>query len=242
MTAPILVFGATGGIGEALTRRLIAANQPVFLSARDQQRLAALAGEVGAPHAAADILDEAALGSVVQRAAEEGALGGLAFCVGSIVVKPLHNASAADFLEAFRLNVLGPALAVKAAGASLKQGRGSVVLFSSVAVGQGFTHHSVISAAKGGVEGLVRALAAELAPEVRVNAVAPSLTRTPLAAPFTRSDAMARGIAQLHALARLGEADDIAAAAAFLLSPDSGWVTGQVIGVDGGRSRVRTKG
>lgn len=242
MTAPILVFGATGGIGGALARRLVAAGKSVFLSARDEQRLAAVAAELDAPYAAGDALDEAALEAVVQRAAADGALGGLAWCVGSIVVKPLQNASAADFLDAFRLNVLGAALAVKAARQALTAGHGSVVLFSTVAVGQGFPHHAVISAAKGGVEGLVRALAAELAPEVRVNAVAPSLTRTPLAAQFTRSDAMARGIAQLHALQRLGEADDIAAAAAYLLSPDSGWVTGQVLGVDGGRSRVRTKG
>jgi NAD(P)-dependent dehydrogenase (short-subunit alcohol dehydrogenase family) len=96
--------------------------------------------------------------------------------------------------------------------------------------------------AKGAVEGLTRALAAELAPKVRVNAVAPSLTKTPLARALTASDAMAQGIAALHPMARLGEPEDIAEAAAFLLSPAASWITGQVIGVDGGRSTLRTKG
>ena len=121
------------------------------------------------------------------------------------------------------------------------EGRGSVVLFSTVAVQQGFPNHSIIAAAKGAVEGLTRALAAELAPHVRVNAVAPSLTRTPLAAALTQNEPMAKAIAAMHALPRLGEPEDMAACAAFLLSPDSGWVTGQIIGVDGGRSTLRTK-
>jgi NAD(P)-dependent dehydrogenase (short-subunit alcohol dehydrogenase family) len=132
---------------------------------------------------------------------------------------------------------------VQAALPALKSAENSsVVLFSSVAVAQGFASHASIAMAKGAVEGLTRALAAELAPRVRVNAVAPSLTRTPLAQSFTANDAMAQGIAQLHALQRLGEADDVAALADFLLSRDASWITGQVIAVDGGRSTVRTKG
>jgi NAD(P)-dependent dehydrogenase (short-subunit alcohol dehydrogenase family) len=117
-----------------------------------------------------------------------------------------------------------------------------VVLFSTVAVRQGFANHTVIASAKGAVEGLALSLAAELAPHVRINAIAPSLTRTPLAHGLLTNDQMVQSIAQLHALGRLGEPDDIAAMAAFLLTPDSGWITGQVIGVDGGRSTLRTKG
>ena len=117
-----------------------------------------------------------------------------------------------------------------------------MVLFSTVAVQQGFPNHSVIAAAKGAVEGLTRSLAAELAPAIRVNAVAPSLTQTPLAAALTRNDQMAKAIAGMHAIPRLGDPEDIAACAAFLLSPESGWITGQIIGVDGGRSTLRVKG
>ena len=118
----------------------------------------------------------------------------------------------------------------------------SVLLFSSVAVSQGFPSHVTIGMAKGAVEGLTLSLAAELAPRIRVNCIAPSLTKTPLAAALTSSEQMASAIAGLHALQRLGDADDVAALAAFLLSPEASWMTGQIIGVDGGRSSLRAKG
>ena len=113
---------------------------------------------------------------------------------------------------------------------------------SSVAASQGFAAHASVSMAKAALEGLTFAMAAELAPAIRVNCVAPSLTRTPLSQSLTNSPQVADAIAQLHAMRRLGEPDDIAAFVDFLLSPEAGWITGQVIGVDGGRSRLRTKG
>lgn len=242
MTAAFLVFGATGGIGEALARRLHAEGRPLFLSARRPDALARLAAELDAAHLAADVLDPASVEAVVSQAGREDGIAGLCFAVGSIAVKPLKASADDDFLEAFRLNALAAARAVRLAEPALRRASGSVVLFSTVAVRQGFPNHAVIAAAKGAVEGLGRSLAAELAPEIRVNVVAPSLTRTPLAQTLTANDQLARGIAQLHALARLGEPEDAAALVAFLLGPDSGWITGQVIGVDGGRSSLRTKG
>ncbi len=242
MAAPVLIFGATGGIGRALSQRLAASSVPLFLTARSADRLQALAGELGAASTAADVMDPVAIEQVVGAAVASGGLSGLAYCVGSIVLKPLKMAKDVDFLDAFRLNTLGAALAVKAAQPALSAAGGSVVLFSTIAVAQGFQSHAVISAAKGGIEGLTRALAAELAPRVRVNAVAPSLTDTPLAAPITSNETMAKGIAQMHALPRLGTVDDMAAAAAWLLGPESTWITGHVLPVDGGRGRVRTKG
>jgi NAD(P)-dependent dehydrogenase (short-subunit alcohol dehydrogenase family) len=130
--------------------------------------------------------------------------------------------------------------AVRESAAALKTGGGAVVLFSSVAASQGFPNHAIIGPAKAGVAGLTLSLAAELAPALRVNAIAPSLTDTPLAAPLTGNAVVAKGVAALHPLPRLGTADEMAALAAFLLSDDAGWITGQIIGVDGGRSTLRT--
>jgi NAD(P)-dependent dehydrogenase (short-subunit alcohol dehydrogenase family) len=239
MDAPVIVIGATGGIGSALARRLDAAGRRLHLIGRDEAALAAL-DLPNASSAVADALDAASLRAAV--AAAGPVVGGLAYCVGSIVLKPLRRATEADFLDAYRLNVVGAAVAVAAAQDALRAGQGSVVLFSSVAARAGFSNHAVIGAAKAGVEGLMLALAAELAPAVRVNAVAPSLTRTRLAEPMTGNEAMAKAIAAQHPLPRLGEPEDAAALAAFLLGPDSGWITGQALAVDGGRSTVRTKG
>lgn len=238
MPAPVAVLGATG---EALARRLAAAGTPVFLIARDEARVAALARELRADYAVADALDEPALTAAVERAGEGEGLAGLAYCIGSIVLKPLAKTTAADFEQAWRLNVLGAALAVKAAAPALTQADGAVVLFSSVAARSGFPAHAAIGSAKAAVEGLVTSLAAELAPRVRINAVAPSLSDTAMAKPLLGTEAMAKGIAALHPIPRLGTADDLAAAAAWLLGPESSWVTGQVLAVDGGRGVVAAK-
>jgi NAD(P)-dependent dehydrogenase (short-subunit alcohol dehydrogenase family) len=239
MQDPMIIIGATGAIGGALARRLAAAGQALHLIARDQAALAPLASSLGASHQVADVRDDAALQAAV--AAAGSRVAGLAYCVGSIVMKPLKRASVADFAETYALNVIGAARAVAAAEAGLRAAEGSVVLFSSVAAQSGFPNHTVIGAAKAGVEGLSVALAAELAP-VRVNCIAPSLTRSKIAAPMTDNPAMAKAIAAQHPIARLGEPDDAAALAEFLLSGQAGWITGQVIGVDGGRARLRTKG
>lgn len=241
MSAPVIILGANGGIGEALARRLAERDQPLFLTARDADSISELADELGAKTASLDVMDDEAIDKVVAAADEGDGIAGLAYCVGSIVLKPLKTAKADDFVDTFRLNTLGAALAVKAAQTGLKKAGGSVVLFSTVAVSQGFTNHSVISAAKGGIEGLTRALAAELSPEVRVNAIAPSITDTGIAEKLLSSDQMAQGLADMHPVGRYGRPDDIAAMAAMLLGNDAAWVTGQVIGVDGGRGALRTR-
>jgi NAD(P)-dependent dehydrogenase (short-subunit alcohol dehydrogenase family) len=242
MTLPIIVVGGSGGIGSALAHRLAAAGRALHLIGRDAVKLRATAAETGASHAAADIGDREALADAI--AAAGGAAAGLVYAVGSITLKPLARITDDDVERDFRLNALGAFRSVQLALPALKANPevASVVLFSSIAVTQGFTSHASIGMAKGAVEGLTLSLAAELAPRLRVNCIAPSLTQTPLAAGLTANAQMASAIAALHPLQRLGEADDIAALAAFLLGPDSGWITGQIIGVDGGRSTLRTKG
>ncbi|UJW84622.1 SDR family NAD(P)-dependent oxidoreductase [Devosia sp. SL43] len=242
MSGTIIIVGATGGVGSTLARRLSARGVPLHLVGRDAEKLEALAGATGATWAIADVLDTGALKAAVE--ASPGPVGGLVYAVGSINLKPLARLSLDDFATDFALNALGAAITVQAALPAMKANAttSSVVLFSSVAVGQGFAGHASVAMAKGAIEGLTRALAAELAPRIRVNAVAPSLTKTPLAQALTSNEATASAIAQMHAMGRLGEADDIAAAADFLLSDQSTWVTGQVLGVDGGRSTLRTKG
>ena len=116
------------------------------------------------------------------------------------------------------------------------------MLFSTVAAQHGFPSHTVIASAKAGVEGLTRALSAEWAPKARVNCIAPSITRTKMAEPLTQNETMASGLAKAHPMQRLGDPDDIAAAAQFLLDPDkAGWITGQMLGVDGGRGPLHVK-
>ncbi|GBQ06773.1 SDR family NAD(P)-dependent oxidoreductase [Acidiphilium acidophilum] len=238
MTDPIVIIGATGGVGSALAARLSGQGVALHLVARNGTALAAIAERFGASHQVADCTDDAALTAAVAAAGPR--IAGVAYCVGSIVMKPLKRASVEDFASTYALNVIGAARAVAAAEAGLRACEGSVVLFSSVAARAGFPNHAVIGTAKAAVEGLCVALAAELAP-VRVNCIAPSLTRSKMAAGMTGNDAMARALAAQHPISRLGEPADGAALAAFLLSPDAGWITGQVIGVDGGRATLRTR-
>lgn len=238
MNGPVLIFGATGGIGSTLARRLASAGHRLHLSARDRSRLEPLATELDAEHTPGDVTESADLDRVVAKAATDGAMAGLVFAVGSIDLGPLKRLTSAQFAQAFALNVTAAALAVQAALPALTKGEGAVVLYSSVAAGSGFRNHAVTGTVKAAVEGLTRALAADLAPKVRVNAIAPTLTRTPLSAQFTGNKLMAEGIARQHPLGRLGEPDDLAGVAAMLLGPDCRFVTGQVIHVDGGRSTI----
>lgn len=242
MAGKVLIYGGSGGIGAATGRLLHSRGYPLHLVGRDESRLSRIATELEATYTAGDVTDSGLFARVTADAGD--ALEGLVYAVGTITLRPLLRLSAADFLDDFRVNALGAALAVQAALPALTKGSGSasVVLFSSVAALQGFAAHASIGMAKGAVAGLTLSLAAELAPKVRVNAIAPSLTRTPLGDSIVPSDQVAAALAKLHPLQRLGTAEDSAALAAFLLSADASWMTGQVIGVDGGRATLHTKG
>lgn len=241
----VLIYGGTGGIGLATARCLRARGYGLHLAARDAGRLEAAAAELGETTVSAgDVAEEDFFAQATAAAGAE--LSGLVYAVGTINLRPLGRLTRADAETDFRLNALGAFSAVQTAAGALKAGAGAagagVVLFSTVAVAQGFPAHASVAMAKGAVEGLALTLAAEMSPQVRVNVVAPSLTRTPLAAAITGNATLAQGIAAMHALQRLGEPEDAGRLAAFLVSEEAAWITGQVIGVDGGRSTLRTKG
>jgi len=244
MTRNHVIFGGYGGVGLAIAKRLVAAGDHVHLVGRDQTRLQAAAASLGATGSLCDVLVPEQITQALGEAQSNGPIHSLCYAVGTINLKPLGRLAVADFEQDFRVNALWAAEAVQAAMPALakQEGGASVVLFSSVAAGQGFPNHASIGMAKAAVEGLMRALAAELAPKIRVNCIAPSLTRTPLAAKLTSNAQMADAIAAMHPLPRLGEPEDLAGLAVFLMSRDASWMTGQVIAVDGGRSTLRNKG
>ncbi len=241
MLGKILIYGASGGIGSACARLLSARGYSLHLAGRNQQAIEALANELQASFSLGDVTDEDFFETTSAAAGES--LSGLVYAVGSINLKTLGRLKRTDFLRDFELNALGAALAVQAALPALKKSTdGSVVLFSSIAAAQGFSMHASIGMAKAAVSGLTLSLAAELAPSIRVNAIAPSLTQTPLAKGLLQNETVAQSIAALHPIPRLGVAEEMAELAAFLLSAQSSWITGQIIGVDGGRSSLRVKG
>ncbi len=165
---------------------------------------------------------------------------GLAYCPGSINLKPFMRIKPEEFIKDYELQLVGAIKVIQATLGSLKKSpHASVILFSTVAVQTGFSFHSQVSSSKGAIEGLTRALAAELAPDVRFNCIAPSLTNTPLAAKILSNQDRITANNERHPLKRIGEAEDVANAASFLLSKDSGWITGQVMPVDGGMSSLR---
>jgi NAD(P)-dependent dehydrogenase (short-subunit alcohol dehydrogenase family) len=168
---------------------------------------------------------------------------GAAYCPGSINLRSFRSLKVKDFQQDWQINVLGAVRFLQHCAGGLGKaqpaGRSSVVLFSTVAVAQGLPMHASIAASKGAIEGLTRSLAAEWAPKVRVNAIAPALTDTPLASKFFANPAGLEALAGRYPLARTGMPDDLAAAAEFLLSEQSTWITGQTLGIDGGMSTLR---
>ena len=165
---------------------------------------------------------------------------GVAYCPGSINLRMFKSLKEEDFQRDFQLNALGAVRLLQASLTGLKAAeKSSVVLFSTVAVAQGMAFHSSIAMAKGAIEGLTRSLAAEWAPNIRVNAIAPSLVNTPLSERLISGAEKAEAAAKRHPLGRIGQPQDIASAAAFLLGEESGWMSGQVLGIDGGLSSLR---
>lgn len=239
----VLILGASGGIGSALSRRLGSDGTSLILAGRSPDKLGSLADETGGLAVPLDAtqpaeVEAAALGAVETR----GRLDGVVNCVGSLLLKPAHVTSTEEWNATIAANLTSAFAAVRAAGRTMTQG-GSVVLVSSAAARLGLANHEAIAAAKAGVIGLTLSAAATYAPKgIRVNAVAPGLVRTPLTERITSSEPALKASTGLHALGRVGEPDEVAAAISWLLDPDQSWITGQVLGVDGGLASVRSRG
>lgn len=231
MSKSYLIVGASTGIGFELTKILSAAGHEVHAIARNVDPLNELSNVHPIPF---DVLSDET------STLNFDSLDGFAYCPGTINLQPFHRLKKSDFREDFELNVLGGVEILRQILSALKKGNASsVVFFSTVAVGQGMSFHSSVAASKGAIEGLTRSLAAELTPTIRVNCVAPSVTETPLAERLLSTDAKKEAAAKRHPLLRVGKPEDIANAAEFLLSDKSGWMTGQILAVDGGMSTLR---
>jgi len=235
MSEKYLIFGATGSVGSSLAEQLKNSGNDIHLVARNESEVKAIAEQLGCSYTVADVLED---GFIEKVKSDINQIKGIAYCVGSIDLKPLRMVTEADMNKCMKLNLYSAIEAIKGYQEILKKNKGSVVLFSTVAAQRGFTNHTIIASAKAAVEGLTVTLAAEFAPNIRVNCVAPSLSKSKIAEPMLKNPAIAEGIAKAHPLKRLGEGKDSAALAKFLITEDSSWVTGQVIAVDGGRSKL----
>lgn len=245
-TAPpvVLVVGAAGGIGTSLCRRLVARGATLVVAGRDEARLATLADEVGGDAVVLDAWNfDAVRDAVTGIVDRHGRLDGAVNLAGSIVLKPAHSTSADEWDAVIGTNLRTAFALVRAVAPVMGQsGGGSIVLMSSAAARLGLANHDAIAAAKAGIEGLARSAAATYAARgVRVNAVAPGLVRTPLAARIVQNEASLKASEAMHALGRIGEPDDVASLIEYLLDRQHTWLTGQVFGVDGGLATVRAR-
>ncbi len=235
MSEKYLIFGATGSVGSNLAEQLKNSGNDIHLVARNESEVKTIAEKLGCSYTVADVLED---GFIEKVKSDINDIKGIAYCVGSIDLKPLRMVTEADMNKCMKLNLYSAIEAIKGYQESLKKNKGSVVLFSTVAAQRGFTNHTIIASAKAAVEGLTVTLAAEFAPNIRVNCIAPSLSKSKIAEPMLKNPAIAEGIAKAHPLKRLGEGKDSAALAKFLITEESSWITGQVIAVDGGRSKL----
>ena len=226
-----VVIGGSQGIGKAIVSKLISEGQEVINLSRNPCDCD------GVENIKYDALEanEGVLSEI------SGPVDGLVYCPGSINLKPFNRLLAGDFEKDFQVNVLGAVKAIQGLLPALKASTtSSIVLFSTVAVQTGMGFHASIASSKGAIEGLTRSLAAELAnAKIRVNAIAPSLTQTPLANALLNSDEKIEAAGKRHPLGRVGQAHDIANMAVFLLKPENSWITGQILKVDGGMGDLR---
>ena len=240
MNGKVIIVGATGYTGSALARSYSKDNVECHLIARNEDELNKLSEETGQNYSiCSDVTNSQSVEESLKEI-ENDKISGLAYCVGSIVLKSFQTTKQEDFINTFNLNVSGAIHFIRKLQKQLAESNGSIVLFSTVAVDRGFNMHSVISTAKGAIQGLTTSLAAEFAPKIRVNCIAPSITQSKMAKPILDNARIAEQIPLKHAMKRVGKPEDLAETAKFLLSSNSSWITGQIIHVDGGKINLET--
>lgn len=237
MSKKFIIFGATGSIGSSLASQLYSDGQDCHLVGRNEEELKKISKKLNYTFSVCDVLKLNFTESLLKDLSETEILG-IAYCVGSIDIKPFKITKSNDFVSSYVLNLVAATEIIRNFQENLKNNKGSIVLFSTVASKKGFPNHSIISSVKAAVEGLTVALAAELAPNIRINCIAPSLTKSKIASSVIKNSTMEDSIAKMHPLKRIGQGIDSANLANFLLTSKSSWITGQIIGVDGGRSSI----
>ena len=236
----IIIIGGSGSIGSSIANEIIKDGFEPHLIGRNYHSLKKLSDKLNCSFEVADVTNSKDLIKALQNCGNN--IFGLAYCAGSINLKSLSLAHENDYIESFRVNTLGAVISIKAIKDILKKNKGSILLFSSIAVKTGFMNHTIISTAKAGIEALTVSLAAELAPNIRVNCIAPSLTETGMTKSLTSNENIRKAIELLHPIPRIGQPSDHSKLAAFLLNHSSNWITGQIFNIDGGRSNIRRKG
>ncbi len=227
----IVIIGATSGIGLTLLQNLTALGANVYSYSRSENHV-----NQHVNHHVFDVTQ-----SAINALNLPDVIDGFVYCPGTINLKPFNRITESDFLNEFNINALGAAKTIQYILPQLKNSsQASIVLFSTVAVKIGMPFHASIAMAKGAVEGLTKSLAAEFAPKVRVNCIAPSLTQTPLADKLINTPEKLEAGNKRHPLQRIGQSNDLAKLAQFLLSDESSWITGQILAADGGMSSVKT--
>jgi NAD(P)-dependent dehydrogenase (short-subunit alcohol dehydrogenase family) len=227
-----LVVGGSSGIGYEVVKKLASAGNKIYVMSRDPGKTEISDNITKITYDITNI-DE-------KFPSVEEPLKGLVYCPGTINLKPVKSLKQKDFMDDFNVNALGAVRTIQNYLPNLsKEENSSIVMFSTVAVQTGMAYHSSVAMAKGAVEGLTKSLAAELAPKIRVNAIAPSITDTPLAGRLLSTDEKKSVSAKRHPLNKIGNPEEIANAVQFLLSDESAWITGQILKIDGGISSIK---